>query len=175
MFPNGPPAGTVSAVSAQPTVGRIVHYTSLGDRDGKYPSELHAALITKVINPALGIVALHVFYATGQFDMPKVDYTFEPAGSDSARGCWSWPTIVHGREISGSTGAGLGDDGHVNDTGSVAAALRKEADRHDIRRAITVLFENRHGRPKSKTVEDLKDILRLVEDKLEALGRNPDA
>ena len=33
----------------KPTVGRIVHYTNLGDADGKYPPEQQAAIITKVI------------------------------------------------------------------------------------------------------------------------------
>lgn len=31
-----------------PTVGRIVHYTNLGDKDGKYPPEQQAAIVTKV-------------------------------------------------------------------------------------------------------------------------------
>lgn len=30
----------------KPTVGRIVHYTNLGDADGKYPPEQQAAIIT---------------------------------------------------------------------------------------------------------------------------------
>ncbi len=30
-----------------PTVGRIVHYTNLGDADGKYPPEQQAAIVTK--------------------------------------------------------------------------------------------------------------------------------
>jgi hypothetical protein len=29
-----------------PSVGRIVHYTNLGDKDGKYPPEQQAAMIT---------------------------------------------------------------------------------------------------------------------------------
>ena len=71
------------------TVGRIVHYTNLGDRDGKYPPEVQAALITGV--NADGTVALHVFYKTGQFDMPRVEFTAETAGSEGARGKWAWP------------------------------------------------------------------------------------
>jgi hypothetical protein len=72
-----------------PTIGRIVHYTNLGDRDGKYPPEVQAALITGV--NADGSVALHVFYKTGQFDMQSVQYTDSDAGSENARGHWTWP------------------------------------------------------------------------------------
>lgn len=82
----------------KPSVGRIVHYTNLGDRDGKYPPEIQAALITGV--NADGSVALHVFYKTGQFDMPAVECAQKPgmphvvAGSEAARGKWCWPERV---------------------------------------------------------------------------------
>lgn len=84
-----------------PTVGRIVHYTNLGDRDGKYPPEVQAALITKVLAPPDVLVedkesnygvSLHIFYPTGQFDMAIVPFTSEAAGSDGARGKWTWPS-----------------------------------------------------------------------------------
>lgn len=67
------------------TVGRIVHYTNLGDKDGRYPPEAQAALITGVNED--GTVALHIFYKTGQFDMPAVPYADEPL----TRGHWNWP------------------------------------------------------------------------------------
>jgi hypothetical protein len=35
-----------------PSIGRIVHYTNLGDKDGKYPPEIQAALITGVYKHA---------------------------------------------------------------------------------------------------------------------------
>ena len=73
-----------------PTVGRIVHYTNLGDRDGKYPPEVQAALVTGV--NADSTISLHVFYRTGQFDLPSVVGTEARAGSEDARGKWSWPT-----------------------------------------------------------------------------------
>lgn len=73
----------------KPSIGRIVHYTNLGDRDGKFPPEVQAAIITGV--NADGTVALHVFYKAGQFDMPSVTQTSVPAGTDGARGCWTWP------------------------------------------------------------------------------------
>lgn len=72
-----------------PTIGRIVHYTNLGDRDGKYPPSVQAALITGVNED--GTVALHVFYKTGQFDLPAVENTPADAGSEDARGKWAWP------------------------------------------------------------------------------------
>lgn len=94
----------------KPTVGRIVHYTNLGDRDGKYPPEIQAAIITKVVDPwkdcpeterkeALAaatdehryIVSLKAFYSTGFFDMASVAFTSEVAGTDGARGKWTWP------------------------------------------------------------------------------------
>lgn len=75
-----------------PSVGRIVHYTNLGDRDGKYPPQVIAALITAV-NPD-GTVALKTFYQTGIFDLPKVEHTTEIAGSEEARGKWSWPVYA---------------------------------------------------------------------------------
>ena len=76
----------------KPSVGRIVHYTNLGDRDWKYPPEVQAALITGVNED--GTVALHVFYRTGQFDMPNVSQTSAEAGSENARGKWCWPARV---------------------------------------------------------------------------------
>jgi hypothetical protein len=70
-----------------PSVGRIVHYTNLGDKDGKYPPEQQAAMITGVNDD--GTVALKIFYKTGIFDMPSVPYseTYE-------RGHWSWPPRI---------------------------------------------------------------------------------
>ncbi|MBU6430542.1 MAG: hypothetical protein KGR26_16105 [Cyanobacteria bacterium REEB65] len=70
----------------KPTIGRIVHYWSLGDSEGKYPSEPHPAIITGV-NPD-GTVALHVFYKTGGFDMPSV---VELQGEGALKGKWCWP------------------------------------------------------------------------------------
>jgi len=73
----------------KPSVGRIVWYTNLGDKDGKYPPQVIAALVTQV--NADDTVALKAFYPTGLFDMPSVRQTEEPAGSDAARGKWCWP------------------------------------------------------------------------------------
>lgn len=81
----------------KPCIGDIVHYTNLGDRDGKFPPEVQAALITKVkFNggdagaPGSYTVSLHIFYPTGQFDMHDVPFTQHEAGSDDARGRWTF-------------------------------------------------------------------------------------
>lgn len=71
----------------QPTIGRIVHYVNLGDKDGRYPPETQAALITGL--NADGTASLKIFYRTGIFDIPAVPYSAEPA-----RGHWSWPPRV---------------------------------------------------------------------------------
>lgn len=68
----------------KPTVGRIVHYTNLGDKDGRYPPETQAAIITAVNED--GTCALKIFYKTGIFDMPAV-----PQSEESQRGHWNWP------------------------------------------------------------------------------------
>lgn len=79
----------------KPTIGRIVHYTNLGDKDGKYPPEQQAAIITKVLPIASAegardedqyLISLHIFYPTGQFDMQVV-----PFSEEYARGHWTWP------------------------------------------------------------------------------------
>lgn len=96
-----------------PSIGRIVHYTNLGDKDGKYPPEIQAALITGVYHqaprdsdqtaetapgatanevgarPSSMFVDLKVFYRTGFFDMKAVPWSPEPA-----RGRWNWPGRV---------------------------------------------------------------------------------
>lgn len=75
----------------QPTVGRMVHYTNLGDKDGRFPPEQQAAIITKVVpaEQAAGgntKVSLCILYPTGMFFMQDVPYseTYE-------RGHWTWP------------------------------------------------------------------------------------
>lgn len=76
------------------SIGRIVHYTNLGDRDGKYPPTVQAAIITGVNDEEAGDVSLHVFYKTGQFDLASCQQTAADAGSEQARGRWSWPPRV---------------------------------------------------------------------------------
>ena len=73
--------------SFDPVIGRIVYYTNLGDKDGKYPPEQQAAIITGTYPGGAGMqVDLHIFYRTGQFDMQAV-----PFSEIYKRGHWSWP------------------------------------------------------------------------------------
>lgn len=76
-----------------PTVGRVVHYTNLGDKDGRFPPEVQAAIITKA-KWSDGTVSLCILYETGMFFMLDVPYTEAPAGSEEARGKWTWPARV---------------------------------------------------------------------------------
>lgn len=68
----------------EPTIGRIVHYTNLGDKDGRYPPETQAAIVTGINDD--GTCALKILYRTGIFDMPAVPQAEEPT-----RGHWNWP------------------------------------------------------------------------------------
>lgn len=74
-----------------PTIGRIVHYTNLGDKDGRYPPEIQAAIITGLNQD--GTVSLKIFYRTGIFDMPSVPQSDAEAGTADARGKWAWPKV----------------------------------------------------------------------------------
>jgi hypothetical protein len=78
----------------KPSIGRIVHYTNLGDKDGRFPPEQQAAIVTGVyselpegVQSEIGPMHadLHIFYKTGQFDMKAVPFspTYE-------RGHWTW-------------------------------------------------------------------------------------
>ncbi len=78
-----------------PSVGRTVHYTSLGSAGGEYPPEQQAAIITAVKKLPLKDptqhtehdyeVCLHVFYRTGDFFMENVPFrrNYKP-------GHWTW-------------------------------------------------------------------------------------
>lgn len=97
----------------KPTIGRIVHYTNLGDKDGKYPPEMQAAMITGVYEvpgitegapfvievaqpannpgkvPNVMLADLRIFYRSGEFYMTKVPFSEAPA-----RGSWNWPPKI---------------------------------------------------------------------------------
>ena len=96
----------------KPSIGRIVHYTNLGDKDGKFPPEIQAATITGVykrgdgthpasirdnegyIEPANKVgdkaevmaVDITVWYRTGYFQMKACPFSEAPE-----RGHWNWP------------------------------------------------------------------------------------
>lgn len=62
-------------------------YTNLGDKDGIFPPEQQAAIITGVNQD--GSVALKIFYKAGMFDMLSV-----PFSESFERGHWSWPPRI---------------------------------------------------------------------------------
>ena len=72
------------------SVGRIVHYTNLGDADGKFPPETQPALVVRV--NADGTTGLWVFYPGGFFYMDAVQEAVVAAPLPQ-RGRWNWPLI----------------------------------------------------------------------------------
>lgn len=76
------------AVEQKPTVGRIVHYTNLGDADGRYPPETQPAIVTRVNTD--GSLGLWVLYPSGMFYMASVDGE-DDHGKGLGRGRWNWP------------------------------------------------------------------------------------
>lgn len=68
-----------------PSVGRIVHYRSYGTPGGEYPSEVRAAIITRVHSEEC--VDLCVFNPTGMFFNTSVTKGDGP-------GQWNWPPRV---------------------------------------------------------------------------------
>lgn len=77
----------------QPSVGRVVHYTSYGTPCGEYGQECRAAMITEVLSDVS--VGLCVLNPTGMFFRQDVQYD---AGVDDAAtpagGMWHWPERV---------------------------------------------------------------------------------
>ena len=77
----------------RPSVGRVVHYVSLGSQGGKFPSTCRAAIITQV-GPQIGLATLGpyglaVLNPTGMFFQENVDY--DETGKP---GTWHWPERV---------------------------------------------------------------------------------
>ena len=84
----------MTVVPVAPSVGRIVHYVSLGSAGGKYPSVCRAAVISEVGDGgAAGRVGLVALNPTGLFFHSLADggcaYAAEPVG-----GTWHWPERV---------------------------------------------------------------------------------
>lgn len=80
----------------QPSVGRIVHYSSYGTPGGEYGIECRAAIVTAVTKTrfipehGVALVDLCVLNPTGMFFKEKVWYEVdEPRG-----GTWHWPEQV---------------------------------------------------------------------------------
>ena len=68
-----------------PTIGRIVHYTNLGDAEGKYPPEIQPALVVRVPDDK-GTIGAWIFYPGGFFYIASI-----PFSEDPKRGHWHWP------------------------------------------------------------------------------------
>lgn len=88
-------------MTQQPSVGRIVHYTSFGTPGGEYGQECRAAVITAVRDrdvPDGPYVDLAVVNPTGiifreNCKHEERDYTTQP-GTGPAGGTWHWPEWV---------------------------------------------------------------------------------
>lgn len=76
-----------------PSIGRVVHYVSLGSADGRYPAVCRAAVVTQVFggppNEPPQFVHLCVINPEGFFFPHNVPY------SDAKEpGSWHWPERV---------------------------------------------------------------------------------
>lgn len=81
----------------KPTVGRIVHYTSVDEEappagSPVMPYSVQPALVTGLNDD--GTLALHVFRRTSQFDLDACHFTEAKAGTYEAAGKWAWPERV---------------------------------------------------------------------------------
>lgn len=82
-----------------PSIGRVVHYVSLGSPGGEYTSQCRAAVITEVDSTDDRRIGLAVLNPTGQFFHSLLtggcEY-FEPnSGARETRGgTWHWPERV---------------------------------------------------------------------------------
>lgn len=92
-------------MSQQPSIGRVVHYTSYGTPGGAYAKECRAAIITAVRDledvPEHGVpyVDLCVLNPTGLFFnrgvlQEEILDKIEPGPSGRAGGTWHWPERV---------------------------------------------------------------------------------
>lgn len=78
-------------MSEQPSIGRMVHYTSYGTPGGEYGQECRAAVITETGGG--DTVGLAVLNPTGQFFNRQVphDDTDRPGPGGRPGGTWHWP------------------------------------------------------------------------------------
>lgn len=75
-------------MSAQPTVGRIVHYVSYGTPGGEYAAECRAAIVTETNGG--DTVGLCVLNPTGMF----FNRTVPCSETEFRGGTWHWPERV---------------------------------------------------------------------------------
>lgn len=78
-----------SNVDQKPSIGRVVHYQTFGTADGSIPSEVTAAIITKVHTVHDGMVDLCVLYSNGMSFKQGIPFSLEPLN-----GAWNWPPRV---------------------------------------------------------------------------------
>lgn len=74
----------------QPSIGRVVHYTSYGTPGGEYGSVCRAAIITEVSDDG-NTVGLCVLNPTGLFLNQGVVFDDDNVG---VGGTWHWPERV---------------------------------------------------------------------------------
>lgn len=90
------------------SVGRDVHYTSLGsapqDSQQKYPALCRAAKITEVVDLSAGIVRLVVFNPEGLQFTGEIGFDQELLGLNGAAtpGTWHWPERATAPLVSGA-------------------------------------------------------------------------
>lgn len=90
------------------SVGRIVHYTSLGSapQDGvqQYPSQCRAAIVTAVTSVSQGIVSLTVFNPEGLQFAHGVPFDAEKLALNGSAtpGSWHWPERATAPLVSGA-------------------------------------------------------------------------
>lgn len=91
------------------SVGRIVHYVSLGSapQNGfqQFPSECRAAIVTSVLDLSKGLVILTVFNPTGDNKTEALfDVDYMALNGSATPGRWHWPErtsapLVGGAEV----------------------------------------------------------------------------
>lgn len=81
-------------MSTQPSINRIVHYTSYGSADGRYKSKCRTAIVTEThLDQDPATVGLCVINPTGIFFDRYVRESDEHTG-----GTWHWPCVVTDEE-----------------------------------------------------------------------------
>ncbi len=83
--------------SPAPSVGRTVHYVSLGSAGGEYGQECRAAIVTAVDSVEAEIVSLAVLNPGGLFFDRRREHAEPQQTADGAvlvGGTWHWPERV---------------------------------------------------------------------------------
>jgi hypothetical protein len=87
----------------QPSIGRMVHYTTIREKNGEKIPTVNAATITAVYEDGkVGLVVFPAIVREAVRDagsgyalyLTEIEHTTEPAGTEEAFGKWSWPVFV---------------------------------------------------------------------------------